>query len=114
MHASLRQTVPATDSLNLPQTVYFSRIQIPLRNWQRHRASNGSLSWGFHLEDIHVPVGLWHGEADNLAPPMLAHYIAQRVSGCEATFYAGEGHTDPLTKHIDEIVMKVVSASRLI
>ena len=70
--------------------------------------------WGFRLEDVCVPVYLWHGEADNLAPPMLAHYIAQHVSGCEATFYPGEGHTDPLTKHIDEIVMKVVSTSRLI
>lgn len=68
--------------------------------------------WGFRFEDIHVPVYLWHGSADNLAPAHLAHYIADHVPRCEATFFPGEGHTDPLTKHSDEIMAKIVAASR--
>jgi pimeloyl-ACP methyl ester carboxylesterase len=64
-------------------------------------------NWGFRLQDIRTPVFLWHGEADNLAPAALAHSTAQRIPGCEATFYPGEGHTGPLTKHMNEILSKV-------
>jgi pimeloyl-ACP methyl ester carboxylesterase len=64
--------------------------------------------WGFQFEDVHTKVYLWHGAADNLAPVMLAHHIADHLPNCEATFYPNEGHTDPLTKHVDEIMAKVV------
>ncbi len=70
-------------------------------------------SWGFQFEDVHTKVYLWHGAADNLAPPALARHIADHLPGCEATFYPNEGHTDPLTKHINEIMVKVVSASQV-
>jgi len=67
--------------------------------------------WGFDLQDIRADVYLWHGDADNLAPAALAHYTADQIPGCQATFYPGEGHTDPLTKHFDEIMAEI---SRLI
>ena len=66
--------------------------------------------WGFNLEDIPTALYLWHGESDNLAPPALAHYIADHVPNTAATFFPGEGHTDPLTKHIDEIMTKLAAA----
>jgi pimeloyl-ACP methyl ester carboxylesterase len=68
--------------------------------------------WGFQFEDVLTKVYMWHGAADNLAPVMLARHIAEHLPDCEATFYPDEGHTDPLTKHIDEIMAKVVSASQ--
>ena len=68
--------------------------------------------WGFRFEDVHTQVLLWHGAADNLAPVSLARYMAEHLPNCEATFYPNEGHTDPLTKHIDEIVAQVVKASQ--
>jgi pimeloyl-ACP methyl ester carboxylesterase len=60
-------------------------------------------AWGFNFEDIKTKVFLWHGEADNLSPAPAAHYIAEHIPNCEAHFCAGEGHVEPLTKHIDEI-----------
>ena len=63
--------------------------------------------WGFRFEEIHIPVALWHGEADNLAPARLAHFMAERIPSCRATFYPGEGHTDPITKHADEILAQI-------
>jgi len=68
--------------------------------------------WGFQFEDIHTQVYLWHGAADNLGPPALARYMADRLPSCQATFYPGEDHTGPLTKHIDEIMVTVVRASQ--
>ncbi len=67
--------------------------------------------WSFQFEDVHTRVYLWHGAADNLAPVRLAHHIADHLPDCEATFYPDEGHTDPLTKHIDEIMPVIVQAS---
>jgi pimeloyl-ACP methyl ester carboxylesterase len=69
-------------------------------------------AWGFPLQDIQTKTLLWHGAADNLAPAMLAHYIADHLPDCEATFYPNEGHTEPLTKHISEIMTRVVIASQ--
>ena len=60
--------------------------------------------WGFPLAQITVPARLWHGDADNLAPVALGRLIADAVPGCEATFYPGEGHAEPMTRHVDEIM----------
>lgn len=65
-------------------------------------------SWGFRFEDIRTKVYLWHGEADNLAPASLAHYIAGCISDCEAVFFPGEGHADTLIKHGSEIFAKLI------
>jgi pimeloyl-ACP methyl ester carboxylesterase len=68
------------------------------------------LPWGFQFEDIPIPVFLWHGVADNLAPAILAHHIADHLPGCHATFDPNEDHTGPLTKHIHEMMATVVKA----
>lgn len=67
-------------------------------------------SWGFQFEDILIPVFLWHGAADNLAPVMLAQHVADHLPDCHAVFYPNEDHTGPLTKHIHEIMATVVKA----
>lgn len=59
---------------------------------------------GFPLTQIMVSAHLWHGAADNLAPAALGRLIADAVPGCEATFYPGEGHAEPLTRQADEIM----------
>ncbi len=65
--------------------------------------------WRFQLQEIKPKVLLWHGEADNLAPTMLAHYIAGQIPTCEPSVYPGEGHTGPLTRHLDEIMARITS-----
>jgi pimeloyl-ACP methyl ester carboxylesterase len=48
--------------------------------------------WGFRLEDIQVPVHIWHGDADTSTPLVMAQYIASRIPNCQLTVYPGEGH----------------------
>lgn len=48
--------------------------------------------WGFPLEEIRVPVHLWHGEEDVNAPISMGRYLATSIPGCRATFYPGEAH----------------------
>ena len=48
--------------------------------------------WGFRLEDIRVPVLLWHGTEDLNAPLSMAKEMEARIPNCTATYYEGEGH----------------------
>jgi pimeloyl-ACP methyl ester carboxylesterase len=48
--------------------------------------------WGFRLEDIRVPVHLWHGELDVSTPVAMGRYLAATIPGCHATFVSAEGH----------------------
>jgi len=48
--------------------------------------------WGFRLEDIEVPVHVWHGEQDANAPVAMGRYLARAIPDCRATFYPAEGH----------------------
>jgi pimeloyl-ACP methyl ester carboxylesterase len=48
--------------------------------------------WGFRLEEIAVPVHLWHGEDDWSAPIAMGRYLASAIPDCQATFLPGEGH----------------------
>lgn len=48
--------------------------------------------WGFRLQDVRVPVGLWHGEADRLVPARMGRHIAGRLPHCRASFIGGAGH----------------------
>jgi pimeloyl-ACP methyl ester carboxylesterase len=48
--------------------------------------------WGFRLEDIRVPVHLWHGERDVSTPPAMGRHLARAIPGCRAHFVPDEGH----------------------
>jgi pimeloyl-ACP methyl ester carboxylesterase len=48
--------------------------------------------WGFRLEDIRVPVLLWHGSEDLNAPLAMAKEMERRIPSCTATYYEGDGH----------------------
>ena len=66
-----------------------------------------SQSWGFDLSVITVPVHLWHGEADVLAPRAMAEYLTRTLPTCELHFVPDAGHL--LTEH-DGVVKGVAEA----
>jgi len=48
--------------------------------------------WGFDLKKLEVPVWLWHGDRDQLAPPHHSSYVADQVRSAHLNVCAGEGH----------------------
>lgn len=48
--------------------------------------------WTFPLEEIRVPVRLWHGEADGTVPVAMGRILARTIPGCQAEFIPGAGH----------------------
>jgi pimeloyl-ACP methyl ester carboxylesterase len=48
--------------------------------------------WGFHLEEIRVPVYIWHGEIDVNDPLQCGQYLRDKIPDAKATFFPDEGH----------------------
>jgi pimeloyl-ACP methyl ester carboxylesterase len=51
-----------------------------------------SRDWGFRLEDISVPVHLWHGDADRNVPVAHGRLLAERIPHAQLHECPGEGH----------------------
>jgi pimeloyl-ACP methyl ester carboxylesterase len=48
--------------------------------------------WTVRLEEIHVPVRLWHGEDDDMVPATMGRQLAAAIPHCRAEFIPGGGH----------------------
>jgi pimeloyl-ACP methyl ester carboxylesterase len=48
--------------------------------------------WGFELDEISVPVQLWHGAQDRFVPVAHGHWLAERIPGVETHISEEDGH----------------------
>ena len=60
--------------------------------------------WGFGLEEVRVPVALWHGTKDRTFAPRLAEDVAKRLPNCEFHLIEGAGHYSLPIRYIGEIL----------
>jgi pimeloyl-ACP methyl ester carboxylesterase len=65
--------------------------------------------WGISLENIRVPVRLWHGTQDRAFSVHLAQEIAERLPNCEARFIDNAGHYSLPIRHMREILHDLIS-----
>jgi pimeloyl-ACP methyl ester carboxylesterase len=65
--------------------------------------------WGFSLEDIRVPVRLWHGKQDRAFSVCLAEEVARRLPDCKARFIENAGHYSLPIRHMREILRDLIS-----
>jgi pimeloyl-ACP methyl ester carboxylesterase len=66
--------------------------------------------WGFALEDVDVPVRLWHGKQDRAFSVHLAEELARRLPNCKARFVDGAGHYSLPIRHMREILEDLISS----
>lgn len=64
---------------------------------------------GFRLEDIQMPILLWHGEADQNIPVEMARYMESAIPNCEAKFYPNEGHLSLFKTKSEEMVYSLLN-----
>lgn len=60
--------------------------------------------WGFALEEVRVPVRLWHGKKDRTFSFRLAEQIARRLPNCEFHLVEDTGHYSLPIRHTGEIL----------
>jgi pimeloyl-ACP methyl ester carboxylesterase len=64
--------------------------------------------WGFPLEEVRVPVRLWHGKKDRTFSFRLAEQIATRLPNCEFHLVEGAGHYSLPIRHTHEILADLI------
>ena len=75
--------------------------------------------WGFRLEEVRVPVRLWHGTKDRTFSYRLAEQIAARLPNCQHRVIEDAGHYSLPIRNMREILADLISvgetpSSRLI
>ncbi|MEO7724209.1 MAG: alpha/beta hydrolase [Chthoniobacterales bacterium] len=66
--------------------------------------------WDFPLEEIKVPVRLWHGKKDRSFHWQLAHSLGERIPSCARHMVEGEGHYSLPIRHMNAILADLNSA----
>lgn len=69
-----------------------------------------SRPWGFELDDIKVPVRLWHGDLDTVIPLHHGEYLASLIPGSELQVCPGEAHM-LLWNHLAEVLLRAAGMS---
>jgi pimeloyl-ACP methyl ester carboxylesterase len=65
--------------------------------------------WGFRLEEIRVPITLWHGTKDRTFADLLAKDVASRLPNCEFRLIEGAGHYSLPIRYIDQILADLLA-----
>jgi hypothetical protein len=65
--------------------------------------------WGLAIEDVRVPVRLWHGIEDRAFAVRLAEEMANRFPDCKSRFIQKEGHYSLPIRHMREILEDLIS-----
>lgn len=66
--------------------------------------------WGFPLEEISVPVRLWHGRKDRSFHWELARALGARLRNVNTRLVEGEGHYSLPIRHMHEILADLAAA----
>jgi pimeloyl-ACP methyl ester carboxylesterase len=75
-----------------------------------HELSMHTKPWDFRLENIRMPVLLWHGDDDKIVPVSVGRYVAEKIPECGATFFPDEGHL-LVMEHTGEILEAIRAAA---
>ena len=65
--------------------------------------------WGFPLEEVTLPVRVWHGTRDRTFSYRLAEEIARRLPNSQLQIVEGAGHYSLPIRYIDDILRDLVS-----
>jgi pimeloyl-ACP methyl ester carboxylesterase len=65
--------------------------------------------WGFALEEVAVPVRLWHGRKDRTFSLRLAQEVAARLPNCTAFYVDNTGHYSLPIRNMDRILADLIA-----
>jgi pimeloyl-ACP methyl ester carboxylesterase len=69
-------------------------------------------SWGFRLDEIAVPVYLWHGERDRMVPASHSRRLCAELARSHCRAYPDEGHFSLVIEHAADIFAALDDARR--
>ncbi len=66
--------------------------------------------WGFGLDQIRIPVHLWHGDHDEVVPLHHSKYAAETIPNATLTVFEGAGHL--VTPRFGEVAAALIGQER--
>ena len=113
--SQMKDTVAAPDKLLLDQSgveqAFIYSIREAFRAGTRGASHDAVLykhPWGYQLQDISMPIHLWHGDLDTQVPVSVGQYVANAIPNCQAKFLPEEGHLSLAHNYIEEILNPLV------
>jgi pimeloyl-ACP methyl ester carboxylesterase len=104
------------DATSLEDSVAFEAcFESQRRAWRAsvkgliHDAEIYGQPWDFRLEEVGVPVRLWHGTEDRAFSVGVAKYVANRIPNCTLRLVEGEGHYSLPIRHMREILADLIA-----
>ena len=67
--------------------------------------------WGFRLEEVGIPVRMWHGSKDRTFSYRLAEQLSGRLPNCQLRLVRDAGHYSLPIRHMAEILGDLMSSS---
>jgi pimeloyl-ACP methyl ester carboxylesterase len=64
--------------------------------------------WGFRLEDIRAPIGVWQGELDLMVPFAHGRWLVECIPGATGHLVPGHGHFSLVVRYRPEILDDLV------
>ena len=68
--------------------------------------------WGFRLEDVRVPVAIWHGTRDRTFSYRLAEDVAARLPNSELHVIEGAGHYSLPIRYMHDVLANLLAMPR--
>lgn len=68
--------------------------------------------WGFGVDQIEVPVAVWHGDQDAMVPFAHGEWLVRHVPGARPHLLPGEGHLTLVSRRFGDIVRDLAELAR--
>lgn len=112
--AMMKKRVPAPDFAAFAEPgrleAFGKAMRECLRQGARGAAHDLGLyvrDFGFRLDEVRMPLTLFHGEADTNAPIAMVRRAVAQLPGARLVTYPGEAHLSTLCNHMDDIAKAV-------
>ena len=106
---------PAPDRAVLEQPGRMERLMQVMRE-SVHQGTRGPVwdmhlsvrEWDFCLDDVRMPLKLFHGELDRNVPIALVRKVMGKLPSAQLVTYDNEGHWSTPVNHLDEIAQALI------
>ena len=93
------------------RTILAASMREAFRNGPRGAATDLtllSMPWDFELQELRVPVYIWHGGEDRVVPMSMGLFLEQALPDCRASYEQEHGHYSLIHDYAEQILSHVI------